>query len=52
VTVVFHHAAGPDLTARLLALDGLAALMREAEVLWHVLKPVTAAHIAAACGCG
>jgi phosphoglycerate dehydrogenase-like enzyme len=59
--VVFHYAAGPDLAARLLALDGLAvavcpeaddarfaALMREAEVLWHVLKPVTAAHIAAA----
>ena len=40
--VVFHYAAGPDLAAR------LAALMAEAEVLWHVLKPVTAAHIAAA----
>ena len=59
--VVFHYAAGPDLAARLAALNGLevavcpeaeedrfAALMAEADVLWHVLKPVTAAAIAAA----
>ena len=59
--VVFHYAAGRDLAARLAALDGLevavcpeadedrfAALMTEADVLWHVLKPVTAAVIAAA----
>jgi phosphoglycerate dehydrogenase-like enzyme len=59
--VVFHYAAGPDLAARLSALEGLevavcpeaeearfAALMAEAEVIWHVLKPLTAADIAAA----
>jgi phosphoglycerate dehydrogenase-like enzyme len=61
VRVVLHYAAGPDLAARLAALEGLgvevcpepdearfAALMAEAEVLWHVLKPVTAAVVAAA----
>ena len=59
--VVFHYAAGPELAARLAALEGLevevcpeaddgrfAALVAEAEVLWHVLKPVTAAVVAAA----
>ena len=59
--VVFHYAAGTDLAARLAALDELevvvcpeadedrfAALIAEAEVLWHVLKPVTSAMIAAA----
>lgn len=61
--VIFHFDAGPWLAGRLhrLADEGLevticpepdedrfAALLREAEVLWHVLKPVTAAHIAAA----
>lgn len=59
--VVFHYAAGPELAARLAALKGLdvavcpeaeddrfAALLAETEVLWHVLKPVTAAAIAAA----
>ena len=59
--VVFHYAAGPELASRLAALEGLevavcpevddarfAALMAEAEVLWHVLKPVTAEVIAAA----
>ncbi len=61
--VVLHYAAGPGLAARLAAfatqgLDitacaesddaGLLAALREAEVLWHVLKPATAAVIAAA----
>ncbi len=49
--VVFHYAAGPELAARLAALEGLevevcpeaddgrfAALVAEAEVLWHVLR--------------
>jgi len=61
VRVVFHYAAGPDLAARLSAFEGLevevcpeadddrfAGLMAEAEVLWHVLKPATAAVVAAA----
>jgi len=61
VKVVFHYAAGPALAARLAALPGLdvtvcpedddagfARAMTEAEVLWHVLKPCTAAVIAAA----
>jgi phosphoglycerate dehydrogenase-like enzyme len=61
VKVVFHYAAGPALAARLAALEGLevavcpesddarfAALMQDAEVLWHVLRPATAAMIAAA----
>jgi len=59
--VVFHYTAGPALAARLAALPGLevavcpegddagfAAAMREAEVLWHVLKPCTASVIAGA----
>ena len=59
--VVLHYAAGPDLAARLAALEGLevevcpeadearfGTLMAEAEVLWHVLEPVTAAVVAAA----
>lgn len=42
-------AAGLEVTACSEADDaGYARLMAEAEVLWHVLKPVTAAHIAAA----
>jgi phosphoglycerate dehydrogenase-like enzyme len=61
MNVIFHYAAGAELTARLAALPGLsvaicpdqdeAALARalpQAEVLWHVLKPCTAAMIAAA----
>jgi phosphoglycerate dehydrogenase-like enzyme len=61
VRVVLHYAAGPDLAARLAALEALevevcpeadearfGTLMAEAEVLWHVLKPVTAAVVAAA----
>ena len=59
--VVFHNSAGPDLAARLAAVPGLnmrvcpeaddALLMRllpDCDVLWHVLKPCTAAMIAAA----
>ncbi len=59
--VVFHYAAGPDLEARLKGVPGLtitvcpedddARLMRllpDCDVLWHVLKPCTAAMIAAA----
>lgn len=56
--IVFDYAAGPGLAARLAALPGLeiaicppadyAASMADADVLWHVLQPVTAAAIAAA----
>ena len=58
--VLFHYAAGPDLAARLAAIPGLeiavcpeaddallARLLPETDVLWHVLKPCTAAMIAA-----
>ncbi len=59
--IVFHSAAGPDLAARLDAIPGLdvtvcpeaddallVRLLAECEVLWHVLKPCTAAMIEAA----
>jgi phosphoglycerate dehydrogenase-like enzyme len=59
--VVFHNTAGPDLAARLAAVPGLAItvcpedddarlmrLLPDCDVLWHVLKPCTAAMIAAA----
>lgn len=61
--VVFHYDAGPGLVRRLAALsaEGLSvtpcaegddarfsSLMAEAEVLWHVLRPVTAEVIAGA----
>lgn len=62
--VVFRFAPGPALEERLAALsaEGLEvahcpeggdqeqffALLREAEVLWHVLQPVTAAVLAEA----
>ena len=59
--VLLHDAAGPGLATRLRALPGLdlsvcpeaddaalAAALPAAEVIWHVLKPLTAAHIAAA----
>ena len=59
--IVFHNAAGPDLQARLAAVPGLnitvcaedddallARLLPDCDVLWHVLKPCTAAMIAAA----
>jgi phosphoglycerate dehydrogenase-like enzyme len=61
MNVVFQSAAGPDLGARLRALPGLhieacaeqdearlMVLLRDCDVLWHVLKPCTAAMIAAA----
>ena len=59
--IVFHTAAGPDLTARLAAIPGLeiaicaedddarlATLLLDCDVLWHVLKRCTAEMIAAA----
>ena len=59
--VVFHNTAGPDLAARLAAVRGLSIavcpendepllmrLLPDCDVLWHVLKPCTAAMIAAA----
>jgi phosphoglycerate dehydrogenase-like enzyme len=59
--VLFHYAAGPDLTARLAAVPGLeiaicpegddATLQRllpDIDVLWHALQPCTAAMIDAA----
>lgn len=59
--VLLHYAAGPGLAARLRALPGLdltilpeadeagfAAALPEVEAIWHVLRPITAAQIAAA----
>lgn len=59
--VLLHYAAGPGLAARLRALPGLdlaivpeadeagfAAVLPGVEVIWHVLRPITAAHLAAA----
>jgi phosphoglycerate dehydrogenase-like enzyme len=59
--VIFHYAAGPALAARLAALPHLTVtvcsefddaklmeLLPEADVLWHVLKPATAAIMASA----
>jgi phosphoglycerate dehydrogenase-like enzyme len=61
--ILFRYDCGPRLADRLKALAtagldvsacsetddaGYAARMAEAEALWHVLKPVTAEHIAAA----
>ena len=61
MNVLFHYAAGPDLAARLAAVPGLqitacpeqdeallTRLLPATDVLWHVLKPCTAAMIAAA----
>jgi phosphoglycerate dehydrogenase-like enzyme len=61
VRVVYHAAAGPDLTARLASPPGLeiaicpddddallASLLPECEVLWHVLKRCTSEMIAVA----
>ncbi len=61
MNVLFHYAAGPQLTARLAAIPGLNIsacaehddarlmhLLAETDVLWHVLKPCSAAMIAAA----
>lgn len=59
--VLLHYRAGPGLAERLAALPGLdltivpdaddaafAEALPEAEVIWHVLRPLTAADIAAA----
>ena len=59
--VLLHYAAGPGLAARLTALPGLdlaivseadeaafAAALPGVEAIWHVLTPISAAHIAAA----
>lgn len=58
MSIVFHYAAGPSLTARLAhhgAIvcpeddnEAFSAAMQHAEVLWHVLKPCTRAVISAA----
>lgn len=59
---LLHYAVSPGLAAQLRALpgwlslescpelddEGFVRLLREAEALWHVLRPVTAEHIAAA----
>ena len=61
--VLLHYDAGPELAARLAPLAArhldvtvcaqgdaprFAAALRDTEVLWHVLEPVTAAHLAMA----
>lgn len=59
--VVYQSAAGPDLAARLAAVPGLTVtacpeedsarldrLLPECDVIWHVLKPLTAEMIARA----
>ena len=61
MNVIFHYGSGSELSARLTAFPGLrvsicpeaddsllARLLADADVLWHVLKPCTAAMIAAA----
>ncbi|MCA3279486.1 MAG: hydroxyacid dehydrogenase [Roseomonas sp.] len=59
--VLLHYDAGPGLAAQLAKLPGIdlaicpeadtalyARLLPETEVIWHVLRPITAADIAAA----
>jgi phosphoglycerate dehydrogenase-like enzyme len=59
--VLLHYDAGPGLAAQLASLPGIdlaicpeadtaryAALLPEIEVIWHVLRPISAADIAAA----
>jgi len=61
--VLFHYEAGAELAARVAGLGdqglevttvpqadtaGFAAALAETEVIWHVLRPITAAHISAA----
>ncbi|MCA3363349.1 MAG: hydroxyacid dehydrogenase [Roseomonas sp.] len=59
--VLLHYDAGPGLAARLAALPGIdlticaeadtalyARLLPELEAIWHVLRPISAADIAAA----
>jgi phosphoglycerate dehydrogenase-like enzyme len=64
IKVLFHYHAGNWLGSRLAALgesdgldvtviaaddhDGFATALPEAEVIWHVLEPLTAAHLAEA----
>jgi phosphoglycerate dehydrogenase-like enzyme len=61
MNVLFHYAAGPDLSARLASIPDLhitvcpesdeallAHLLADTDVLWHVLKRCTAGMIAAA----
>ncbi|MSO90762.1 MAG: hydroxyacid dehydrogenase [Acetobacteraceae bacterium] len=61
MNIIFHYAAGADLAAQLTAIAGhridivaededarLRHLLPEVDVLWHVLKPCTAAMIDAA----
>ena len=61
MNVLLHYAAGPGLAARLRALPGLSlaivpeaddrafrAALPAAEAIWHVLRPLSAADIAAA----
>ena len=61
MNVIFHYAAGAGLSAKLTVIpnlrvtvcpepDGalLARLLQDTDVLWHVLKPCTAAMIGAA----
>ena len=63
INVLFHYEAGPKLLARLASLEtqGLKVTccdqsddisfekaIRSADVLWHVLRPVTASHISSA----
>ncbi len=63
MNVLFHYELGEALAARVAALAarglavtavtqadraGLAAALPAVEVIWHVLEPITAAHIAAA----
>ena len=58
--VVFHYDAGPNLVAKLKSLSdiglfvdvvsvrdqaGLEDALKDCEVLWHVMEPITAAHI-------
>ncbi|HPE47978.1 MAG TPA: 2-hydroxyacid dehydrogenase [Hyphomonas sp.] len=63
INVLFHYEAGPGLLAKLEALKvkglditccdqsdeaSFGRLIRNADVLWHVLRPVTAEHISSA----
>ena len=63
IRVLFHYEAGPELRRKLLEFrksgveveccdqaddDRYKALLKEVDVLWHVLRPVEGTHIAAA----
>ena len=60
MNIVFHYSSGPGLTAELESLsqqglsvkqisaddrEGIDRAMRDCEVLWHVLDPITSEHI-------